>query len=66
MATREAIAKMRGKVNEGTAWVVDASALDTDGFDRAIQILNQGGPMKIEAIDLEKQSLEHAAADQES
>jgi hypothetical protein len=32
MATREAIAKMRGKVNEDTAWIVDASALDTEGF----------------------------------
>lgn len=32
MATREAIAKMRGKVNEDTAWVVDTSALDIEGF----------------------------------
>jgi hypothetical protein len=32
MATREAIAKMRGKVNEDTAWVVDASGLDIEGF----------------------------------
>lgn len=32
MATREAIAKMRGKVNEDSAWVVDASALDIEGF----------------------------------
>jgi hypothetical protein len=32
MATREAVAKMRGKVNEDTAWVVDASALDVEGF----------------------------------
>jgi hypothetical protein len=32
MATREAIAKMRGKVNEDTAWVVDASAIDIEGF----------------------------------
>ena len=32
MATREAIARMRGKVNEDTAWVVDASALDIEGF----------------------------------
>jgi hypothetical protein len=32
MATREAIAKMRGKVNEDTAWVVDASTLDIEGF----------------------------------
>jgi hypothetical protein len=32
MATREAIAKMRGKVNEDTAWVVDESALDVEGF----------------------------------
>jgi hypothetical protein len=32
MATLEAIAKMRGKVNEDTAWVVDASALDVEGF----------------------------------
>jgi hypothetical protein len=32
MATRETIAKMRGKVNEDTAWVVEASALDIEGF----------------------------------
>jgi hypothetical protein len=32
MATREAIAKMRGKVNEDTAWVVETSALDIEGF----------------------------------
>ena len=32
MATPEAIARMRGKVNEDTAWVVDASALDVEGF----------------------------------
>ena len=32
MATREAIAKMRGKVNEDTAWVVDATAIDIEGF----------------------------------
>jgi hypothetical protein len=32
MATREGIAKMRGKVNEDTAWVVDASAIDIEGF----------------------------------
>ena len=32
MATRETIAKMRGKVNEDTAWVVDACALDVEGF----------------------------------
>jgi hypothetical protein len=32
MATRETIAKMRGKVNEDTAWVVDASAIDIEGF----------------------------------
>jgi hypothetical protein len=32
MATLETIAKMRGKVNEDTAWVVDASALDVEGF----------------------------------
>lgn len=32
MATREAIAKMRGKVNEDSAWVVDASAMDIEGF----------------------------------
>ena len=32
MATRETIAKMRGKVNEDTAWVVEASALDVEGF----------------------------------
>ena len=32
MATHEAIAKMRGKVNEDTAWVVDASAIDMEGF----------------------------------
>jgi hypothetical protein len=32
MATLEAIAKMRGKVNEDTAWVVDAAELDVEGF----------------------------------
>ncbi|HWM70341.1 MAG TPA: hypothetical protein VNO35_27455 [Steroidobacteraceae bacterium] len=32
MATLAAIAKMRGKVNEDTAWVVDASDLDVEGF----------------------------------
>ena len=32
MATRETIAKMRGKVNEDSAWVVEASALDVEGF----------------------------------
>jgi hypothetical protein len=32
MATRAAIAKMRGKVNEDTAWVVAASAIDIEGF----------------------------------
>jgi hypothetical protein len=32
MATLATIAKMRGKVNEDTAWVVDASALDVEGF----------------------------------
>jgi hypothetical protein len=34
--------------------------------DRAIQILNVAGPMQIEARDLDKQSLEYAAAEQES
>jgi hypothetical protein len=32
MATLEAIAKMRGKVNEDTAWVVGAAELDIEGF----------------------------------
>jgi hypothetical protein len=32
MATVEAIAKMRGKVNEDSAWVVDTSELDVEGF----------------------------------
>ena len=32
MATVEAIANMRGKVNEDTAWVVDAAELDIEGF----------------------------------
>jgi hypothetical protein len=34
--------------------------------DRAIRLLNEGGPMQIEARDLNKQPLEHAAAEQES
>jgi hypothetical protein len=34
--------------------------------DCAIRILNEAGPMEINARDLDKQSLEHAAADQES
>jgi hypothetical protein len=32
MATPAAIAKMRGKMNEETAWVVDAATLDVEGF----------------------------------
>jgi exo-beta-1,3-glucanase (GH17 family) len=32
MATPAAIAKMRGKVNEETGWVVDARELDIEGF----------------------------------
>jgi hypothetical protein len=32
MATPAAIARMRGKMNEGTAWVVDAATLDVEGF----------------------------------
>jgi hypothetical protein len=32
MATLEAIRKVRGKVNEESAWVVDGSELDSDGF----------------------------------
>jgi hypothetical protein len=34
--------------------------------ERAIRILNEAGPMQIKARDLDKQSLEHAAADQDS
>lgn len=33
--------------------------------DRAIRILNDGGPVQIEGSDLDHQSLEHAAADEE-
>jgi len=36
MATLDAIRKMRGKVNEGTAWVVDASEVDADGLYPAV------------------------------
>ena len=32
MATPATIAKMRGKLNEDSAWVVDASTLDIEGF----------------------------------
>jgi hypothetical protein len=32
MGTPAAIARMRGKMNEETAWVVDASTLDVEGF----------------------------------
>jgi hypothetical protein len=32
MATPATIAKMRGKMNEETAWVVDAATLDIEGF----------------------------------
>lgn len=32
MGTPAAIAKMRGKMNEETAWVVDAASLDIEGF----------------------------------
>lgn len=32
MATPATIARMRGKMNEETAWVVDAATLDVEGF----------------------------------
>jgi hypothetical protein len=32
MATRETVARMRGKLNEDSAWVVESSALDVEGF----------------------------------
>jgi hypothetical protein len=32
MATLAAIARMRGKVNEDTAWIVAAADLDVEGF----------------------------------
>ncbi len=32
MATPAAIARMRGKVNEDSAWIVNASELDIEGF----------------------------------
>jgi hypothetical protein len=32
MAIPATIARMRGKMNEGTAWVVDAATLDVEGF----------------------------------
>jgi hypothetical protein len=32
MATPKAIAMMRGKINEDSAWIVDASELDAEGF----------------------------------
>ncbi|MBS0419468.1 MAG: hypothetical protein JSR66_17290 [Proteobacteria bacterium] len=32
MATPAAVAKMRGKLNEDSAWVVEASTLDVEGF----------------------------------
>lgn len=32
MATLAAIARMRGKMNEETAWVVEATQLDVEGF----------------------------------
>ena len=32
MGTPAAIAKMRGKMNEETAWVVEATTLDVEGF----------------------------------
>jgi len=34
--------------------------------ERAIQILNEGEPMQIKGADLDRQSLEHAAAEEES
>jgi hypothetical protein len=34
--------------------------------DRAVQILDEAGPMEIKARDLDQQSLEHAASEQES
>lgn len=32
MATRRAIANMRGKVNEDSGWIVDERDLDVEGF----------------------------------
>ena len=32
MATAATVARMRGKMNEETAWVVDAASLDVEGF----------------------------------
>lgn len=32
MATPATVAKMRGKLNEETAWIVDATSLDIEGF----------------------------------
>jgi len=32
MGTPAAVAKMRGKMNEETAWIVAAAALDVEGF----------------------------------
>jgi len=32
MATPAAVARMRGKINEETAWIVDSTSLDVEGF----------------------------------
>lgn len=40
MGTRETIAKMRGKVNEDTAWVVETSSLDVEGFYSGTPVAN--------------------------
>jgi hypothetical protein len=57
--------QLQGAIQAGQA-VIAVHPRGQVETDRAIQILNEGGPMQIKAADLDKQSLEHAAAEQES
>ncbi len=59
------VRQLRSAIQSGQA-VVAVHPRGQIETDRAVQILNEGGPMDIKAADLDKQSLEHAAAAQES
>ncbi len=56
--------QLQSAIQAGQAVIVVHPRGQTE-TDRASQLLNEGGPMDIKARDLDKQSLEHAAADQE-
>jgi len=60
-----AVCQLQSAVQAGQA-VIAVHPRGQIETDRAIQILNEGGPMQMKATDLNSQPLEHAAADQES